>query len=149
MCASYKMQILPKNGSPLSSPYTYSFAKLNHTSEALIKGSMRSLSSRYFLLCCQGNPAGCWRLCVPLMNAHLQKQHRALVMEADRRHFRISEAGKVEEAPAKHDLWLGLSCPGIKCLTWLHPLKNVICNGFFPWLQKTKQNQRLHKTRKW
>ena len=34
---SYKIQILPKNGSPLSSLYTYSFAKLNHTGEAFHK----------------------------------------------------------------------------------------------------------------
>lgn len=45
MYASYKMQILPKNGSPLSSLYTYSFAKLNHTGEALHKASVKVLST--------------------------------------------------------------------------------------------------------
>ena len=37
MYGYYKIQILPKNWSLLSSLYTYSFAKLNHTGEACHK----------------------------------------------------------------------------------------------------------------
>lgn len=147
MYAAYKMQMLTKNGSPLSSLHTCFFAKLNHTGKALHKGSIQFLSCRYWLLCCQGSPAGCRQLCAPLMNAHLcsWNKHRALVMGADRRHSRLSASGKVEEAPAKHNFWLGLSCPWIKHLTWLSPLKNVICNGFFHDYKETNKRKGYRK----
>lgn len=98
MHASYKMQIVPENGSLLNSRCTYSLAVLNHTGEALSQRQYKIMKEQALAAQLPRWPhrllttSAHFRTCGPRAGLRRRKWQEAV---------QNSEHGKTEEAPAK------------------------------------------------
>lgn len=119
---------------------TYSFTKLNHTGEAPF---IRAVYDYYAAgTCCSASREAQQAIdnaCTP-DECPFMEQQKSPGNGGRHKHFRIS-VYKSGRGFYKTQLLIGVVLPQIKCLTWLNPLENVICNGFLPWLKNHAQQK--------
>lgn len=133
MHASYKMQIVPENGSLLNSRCTYSLAVLNHTGEALSQRQYKIMKEQALAAQLPRWPhrllttSAHFRTCGPRAGLRRRKWQKAV---------RNSEHGKTEETTSKPVFQLRSPRPCSR--HWLTSMKNVIGIGLSPGLKGKK-----------